>query len=269
MNNHLLSFAQIRDRLSRCDDGYVVEVPDHWRQGRTAYGGLTVGLGVATAHREVAQLPSLRSMIVNFTGPVMGVPLFVPTVLRKGKSVTVVQVTVRAEAAIAAQMVLCFGGSRETKLNVFGPMQPLPRPPGEYEPYIPPAAIPLAPQFATHFDTRLIAGARPVAAAEEGYVRVVSRHLDADSHRGIDALTVLADILPPAALVMAAAPAPVSSVTWMMNLLTDDPQTDEGWWQLDAKLTAAGDGYSSQQMRIWSLDGTLVAEGMQSVAQFF
>ncbi len=68
---------------------------------------------------------------------------------------------------------------------------------------------------------------------------------------------------------MAKTMGPVSSVTWMMNMLTDQPVTEDGWWQVEARLSSAANGYSSQQMKVWSLDGTPVAEGMQCVAQFF
>lgn len=269
MNHTSSSYAQLRQQLSPCDDGYTVTIPDHWRQGRTAYGGLTVGLAVAAAERQFTALPPLRSLIVNFTGPVVGNPRFTPRLLRRGKSVAAVEVTVWSEQAVAAQMVFCFGASRPSDLTVPGPVQPLYQPPQEFEPYVSAAARSLAPQFITHFEIRLVSGGRPVSAARQGHVHVVSRHVDVDSHQGIDSLVVLADVLPPAALMMATAPAPVSSVTWMMNLLCDEPRTEQGWWQLDSILTAAGDGYSSQQMRIWSLDGRLVAEGLQSVAQYF
>jgi len=61
---------------------------------------------------------------------------------------------------------------------------------------------------------------------------------------------------------------PVSSMSWMFNLLTDNPSTEDGWWQIESRLTAAQGGYSSQVMRIWNSAGELVVEGMQSIAIF-
>lgn len=57
-------------------------------------------------------------------------------------------------------------------------------------------------------------------------------------------------------------------MSWIFNLLTDNPQTKDGWWHIESRLTAAGGGYSSQLMRIWNMDGELVVEGMQSIAIF-
>jgi acyl-CoA thioesterase len=208
-------------------------------------------------------------MLVNFTGPVAGSPTFLPVCLRQGKSVTTVQVTVRAEGNLAAQIIFTFGGNRDSSLVVSGQPDPLIGSPEEYELFTPKEYEPFAPKFVANFDTRLVGGSRPVSGAEEGYIRVVTRHCDIESRVGIESFVAIADVLPPAALGMAKTVAPVSSVTWMMNMLTDDPVTEDGWWQIAARITAAENGYSSQQMNVWALDGTPVAEGMQSVAVFF
>ncbi len=273
MTDSPIGFAQIRASLRpakhRLSDGFTAEIPDLWRQGRTAYGGITAGLAVASAQLAMPELPSLRSMIVNFTGPVLANCLFVPTCLRRGKSVTTVQVTVFSEENVAAQIVFCFGSHRDSSLVVRGRPNRLDRSPLSYEPFTPDASASETPNFTVNFDTRLVAGGRPGSGVRDGYVHAVTRHRDADSQTGIDSFVTIADVLPPAALCMAPVMAPVSSVTWMLNLLTDDPVTDDGWWQLDTRLTTAANGYSSQQMKVWALSGTLVAEGMQSVALFF
>lgn len=273
MSDVPISFAQVRDGLVPSKrimgEGFATEIPDIWRQGRTAYGGLTAGLALASAHRAFPDLPPLRSMLVNFTAPITGNPLFIPICLRRGKSVTTVQVTVHSEESVGAQIIFCFGGSRDTTLVVPGVPMVLDRSPLDYERFTPEVVENLVAKFTVNFETRFVSGSRPVTGAEEGYVRAVSRHRDTDSHNGIDCLVTIADILPPAALCMTRSMAPVSSVTWMLNMLTDQPMTEDGWWQVDTRLTAAGNGYSSQQMRVWALDGTPVADGMQSVAQFF
>ena len=57
-------------------------------------------------------------------------------------------------------------------------------------------------------------------------------------------------------------------MTWIVNILSDKPETEDGWWHVESKMTAARGGYSSQVMRIWNTAGELVVEGMQSVAVF-
>ncbi len=61
---------------------------------------------------------------------------------------------------------------------------------------------------------------------------------------------------------------PVSSMTWLINLLTPTPHSRDGWWLLRAAGTYAENGCSSQDMAIWNADGHAIAAGMQSIALF-
>ncbi|MCY1170300.1 Thioesterase-like superfamily protein [compost metagenome] len=79
----------------------------------------------------------------------------------------------------------------------------------------------------------------------------------------------LADALPPAALkLLGKQPVPLSSVTWIINLLTPAPATRDGWWLLAAESSHAVNGGSSQTMMLWNADGVPIAQGMQSVVIF-
>jgi acyl-CoA thioesterase len=81
-------------------------------------------------------------------------------------------------------------------------------------------------------------------------------------------LALIGDCLPPAAMQLMHDFVPLSSMTWLLNLLGPVPATDDGWWLLSARTDYARAGSSSQAMGIWSADGTPVAEQMQSVAIF-
>jgi len=79
----------------------------------------------------------------------------------------------------------------------------------------------------------------------------------------------VADALPPAAFkLLEQRQAPISSLTWIVNLLTPTPITTDGWWLLSATSDYAKNGCSSQSMMIWNADGQPIAQGMQSVAIF-
>jgi len=246
--------------------GYRVDIPPHWKQGRTAYGGLTSALMLAAARKGFDDLPPLRSALINFVGPVTDSPLLTAKVERKGRNVT----SVSAGASIGEQAVgraeFLFGATRTSNVNLDFPAPPADAP-EEAEAFTPDAAKDIVPQFFHNFDTRLIAGARPMMG-DEGYIRTWSRHKDPASRSGVESLLCIGDVLPPAAMPLMRNFAPVSSMSWIFNLLTDDPQTRDGWWHVEARLTAANGGYSSQVMRIWNTDGELVVEGMQSIAIF-
>lgn len=267
-----LGFAAIAQSLLKQNetDGLSTRqaiIPDAWRQGRTAYGGLTAGLSYEVACLDFADLPPLRSMIINFIGPVTSDPVFTSRLLRKGRNVTSVEVEAKADEAIIATTSFVFGANRQSELAIDFPAPDAPAPEA-CEPFTPEFARPFVPQFFHNFDTRLIKGSRPMSGAEEGYIRTWSRHIDAPSRDGVGSFVTLTDVLPPAALPMFKKMGPVSSVNFMLNILVDNPITKDGWWHVETKLTAAQGGYASQVMRFWNTDGVLVAEGMQSVAIF-
>ena len=60
----------------------------------------------------------------------------------------------------------------------------------------------------------------------------------------------------------------ISSMTWLVNLLTPAPVTRDGWWLLRSRGSYAENGCSSQDMAVWSADGVPIASGMQSIAVF-
>ena len=169
--------------------------------------------------------------------------------------------------AAVISVTFCFGASRESDLGVGFPAPEAPNP-HECEPYTPKEYEAFVPVFFHKFDTRLIEGGRPATSQDEGYIRVWSRHHHENSRDGTPSLLCIGDVLPPGALPMLKRPVPVSSMTWMFNILSDTPSTEDGWWHIETRLTAAHGGYSSQVMRVWNYSGELIAEGMQSVTIF-
>ena len=262
----LLGWSGIRRSLHKDGDGFRAHVPANWKQGRTAYGGLTAALMLAAAIERFEALPPLRSALINFVGPVTEDPLLTANLERRGRNVTSVSAAAHIEEKCVGRADFLFGTERSSNINIDSPAPPATHP-KDTELLTPEVAAGMVPQFFHNFDTRLIAGARPMMGTE-GYMRTWSRHKDPESRTGLESLLCIGDVLPPAAMPLMREMAPISSMSWMFNLLTDTPQTEDGWWHIESRLTAAGGGYSSQLMRIWNLDGELTVEGMQSVAIF-
>lgn len=260
------SFQDIVDEMIKTEDGLQASVSQEWRQGRTAYGGLTTGLILAAALKDFPDLPQLRSIQVNFTGPVSETCVFRPTLLRQGRNVTTVRVDVMSDGVLSATANLSFGRFRTSILQQSFPA-PMAYPMENCEPFTPPQAENFVPSFFLRFDSRLIEGDRPVSGADKGYIRVWSRHKAENSREGMASLLTIGDVLPPAAMPTLTEFGPISSMNWHMNVLRP-AETSDGWWHIETCQTAAQDGYSSQVMRFWNTDGDLVAEGMQSVAIF-
>lgn len=261
-----IGWRDVNQSMLTTPHGCIPSIPDNWRQGRTCYGGLTAALMYETAQRQIEDLPPVRSALINFVGPVTGGPTLSSTLQRRGRNV----VNVSASAEIGQQAVaradFLFGASRESDVHVefLAPNAPKPE---DCEPFTPDSIKDMVPSFFHNFETRLIAGARPLMG-DEGYIRTWSRHRDAASRTGTGGLICIGDVLPPAAMPLMRTMAPVSSMSWIINILSNTPETEDGWWQIESRLTAARGGYSTQVMRIWNTAGELVAEGLQSIAIF-
>ena len=158
------------DSIADAGDGrFTVNASDDWRQGRTLYGGVSAGLCYAACERLLPDLPPLRSAQVAFIGPSGGEATLVPTILRRGKSVTFMACDLLADGVVATRTLFAFGGERESAFAVEAPAAPDVPPPED----CPPLFRQWAPTFAQHFDMRMAAGSRPVTGANEGEMVVV------------------------------------------------------------------------------------------------
>ena len=258
-------FREMMLSLAPGEGGLEIDLPADWLQGRTAYGGLTGALCVEAAARLNPGLPALRSAHFALAGPASGRLVVTAGVVRQGKSAVVIEAAVRGEAGPAARALLTYGAGRDSRI----------RQAGDPPPEVPvPEACPAffdaerRPGFSRHFDVRLAAGARPLTAGAEPRTCVWIRHGDGETPDGLPALVALADAIPSPALVLFPEFAPFSTMTWSLDLATATPASASGWWLLDSAIEAAGDGYATQDMRLWNGEGELVARARQMVSVF-
>ncbi|MBK0328167.1 thioesterase family protein [Rhodobacteraceae bacterium F11138] len=261
------TLSQILDTAEETATGPRFDVPENWKQGRTAYGGFTSALMLAAARGRTTDLPPLRSALINFTAPVSASPEFVVETFRQGRNVTTVNVRALIQQQVAAQGTFSFGVAQNSHVAQACPA-PAAQTPEQTAPLFPPEMPRLPAQFFENFEACRIEGDLPFAGAERGYLRVWVRYRDAEMWDRPEALIGIADVLPPAVFPICRRPGPNSSMTWICNFLSGAPATRDGWWMMETDLTAARDGYSSQVMRVWNTDGELVVEGMQSVVIF-
>lgn len=233
-------------------------------QGRTTYGGLTAALSLESALELVEDVP-VRSAQVAFVGPVGGDVVISPTILRRGKNTVFVSVDVVGEQGIAARSIFAFGAKRDSRLAFTRLEAPKVGGPEEAPSFFEDGR---RPHFANNFNVRLMAGARPVSGASEADITLWLRHRDEAALYNATTLLSLADAPPPAAMTMFTEPAPLSSMTWMAEFLTDHISTDNGWFLARHTAQTAKDGYSSQSMRMWNTSGEPVMVGRQTIAVF-
>ncbi|MBR0551421.1 thioesterase family protein [Stakelama marina] len=252
--------ADILSQASATDTGFTTAIPADWMQGRTAYGGLSAALALDAAKQIESDLPPLRSAQIAFIGPLAGKVTVEASKLRRGRNAAFIQADVTSEAGLGLRATFCFMAALSSAIRHDAtPRAPI-TPPGKG------AKIYTGPDEFFTGNFNFVDTKDGLDAAEWlRWGRLRARD-------GLDPTTELiavADGLPPAAFKLAEQKqTPLSSLTWIINLLTPEPTTRDGWWLLSAKTDSAHDGYSSQRMALWNADGEQVAEAMQGVAIF-
>ncbi|HTZ70918.1 MAG TPA: thioesterase family protein [Acetobacteraceae bacterium] len=255
----MASFSELIETISPAGE---LSVPDAWRQGRTTYGGLSAALCVAGVLRNHAAVPPLRAAHFTFLGPAAGALRIQSSLLRQGKNSVFVAADLHGEAGVATRATLAFGNARESRTS-FAALPAPAVPPPDGCPLFAPGRD--KPRFASQFEIRV---AR--RTSEPDFLMWV-RHNDPLARRGIVGLIALADVLPPAAITLVSAAAPVSTITWSVDMV--DPAAaeigdPEGWHLMQSRADHAADGYSSQAMALWNHTGAPVLVARQTVAIF-
>lgn len=248
--------------LSADDGRYRAAPGDDWRQGRTLYGGVQAALAVAAAEQAYPGLPPLRSAQIAYVGPSTGNVEIRPTLVRAGKSSAFVAVDVTAEAGPAARALFCFGAARASAHR--GAALPMPdvAAPEACDSFFRP---PHAPSFAQQFDGRRAGGAAVGSGADRAELLLWLRHRDPAAPDGAASLLAIGDAPPPAAITLFTAPAPISTMTWSIDVLVDHFD-GTGWYLMHVVGDAVADGYSSQSMTMWDAAGRPVMAARQTVA---
>lgn len=256
----LASLTPLADGL-----GFRVNATDDWRQGRTLYGGIAAALCMAAVERAFPDLAPLRSAQISFVGPAVGAVRLRPERLRQGKSVGFYGCDLLGEeGGVATRAVFCFGAAREsahTRRAVVAPAD-IP-PPDACTPY--PGGF--GPAFRQHFDMHHAKGSWPMSGGEPDFW-LWARHNDPNAPVGAAAVLALADAPPPALFGALSAPAVISSMTWMLDVLDADALSVPGWKLLRSTADTIAEGYSAQDMRLWGEDGRALIAGRQSIAMF-
>jgi acyl-CoA thioesterase len=247
--------------LTADDDKWTVEAPAAWSQGRTLYGGMTAALCFEAARRVAPEMP-LRSTHVLFSGPASGTLTLRPKLLRAGRSSAAVSVCCSGEAGEAALATFAFGSDRESRVDQAIPLGKLP----PKQPEDCPVFIERTSGFHERFELRLAEGSALMSGGAPDF-SVWVRFREPPDVEPTTALLALADALPPAAMARFPERAPISTISWSVDVLTEVDRVD-GWYLLRSASEHTRGGYSTQAMALWDAEGRQLAIGRQSVAIF-
>ena len=243
-------------------------VPDGWQQGRGAWGGLVVG---ALARAVVAAEPDperiLRSVSAELVAPaVVGPHEIALECVRRGSAVSTWRaVLLDEQERTVAVMTAVLGATRrvdtEPDYRSWQTVSP-PEAPGAG------TLAPLdlsrvgGPVFMQHLDMRPVTGIPGEGARPEAVGWVALREpvpMDAV------ALIALVDAWWPAGLVGMAALRPIATVAFAANLVIDPIDVPSGPLLHHSFVTAAAEGFTSEVRRLWTPDGRLVVDNLQSI----
>jgi acyl-CoA thioesterase len=264
-------FSEVVDSVKEQDGAWTATIPDSWSQGRTSFGGLLSALAVR-AMRGLAPSAPLRVLQTTFIAPVpAGTVRIEAKLLRSGKSASHVEARLYDQGQLACLAVAVFGAARESAIQVE------PRPPGlsvtpeQSTPF--PWIEGVTPVFTRRCVMRWASGRMPYMGASEPktqiYVGFRDEPFAGNGLAGESQLIGYADIIPSPGLSLLRKPAVASSLTWTLELLTDDyGPAREGLWLMDAEVTSGRQGYLSQTATLWSPEWRAVALSRQSVVAF-
>lgn len=206
-------------------------------------------------------LPPLQSAQIAFVGPLVGEIEISAHILRRGKNTAFIQAEISSADGVGLTCNFIFMNRRQSHLDYVN---------------IPAPDFPLTPTddvlrsgppefFTGHMQY-------PDKKLELGMAtnRLASWHRLTE-HQGLDhiaELICIGDALPPSAMGLMTEKGMVSSMNWQINMLTDSPTTENGWWYLSSETHHAAKGASGQYMTVWNSSGEAVLTGMQSVAIF-
>jgi acyl-CoA thioesterase len=260
----MTSLTQILDGLTPLGDGpgWRGQIPDTWLQGRTGYGGLSAAIALHCAMQSDTDLPPLRSAQVSFIGPLAGPIMITAHRLRRGKNAAFIQADIESEAGLGLRCTFVFMRAIDSEVDHATTDVPdFPKPGPDEKTFKGNPHVAFTQNF-EFLDRREGPNLKPAEWLR--WTRLNER-------QGLDPmveLMAIGDCLPPAALRLLGRNVPMSSMTWILNVLGPTPSTEDGWWLLRSNADYARAGSSSQQMGIWNSKGEMVAEQMQSVAVF-
>jgi acyl-CoA thioesterase len=240
------------------------DTPANWLQGRTIYGGLSAALALQAALRDgPPNLPPLKSAQIVFVGSASSALTFKTLVLRQGKSATCISVDCMSAADVALRAMFIFAEPRPSKIRQDFYQFPAVNGPENYQKL---GVVAQAPASLANFELRFASKSLPVTGSEHPELMAWVRHVDASGVDPTVALLTLGDSLSLAVMASFTEFAPVSSMTWTLDIA--QPVVAGEWFLLRSTSQRAGDGYSFQIMEIWNEQKQLVLSGSQTVAIF-
>lgn len=236
-------------------DGLYADVPEHWLQGRTVFGGLLTAIGLQACSEGVEPDRRVRSVQARFSGPAVAGRIDVDVEDGGiGRSVSHRRAVLRQAGEVCTVVDVTFGVTREkSKMRLGGPDAPDATEPGSGFPF--PYIPGVTPVFTQNLQATLLDGDMPYSGSSQALIGGWCRWKGGNG--GLGGTLALLDAWPPPTLALATAPHPSSTVHLTLHLIGDVP-SDGSWLRLRSRGLTAGQGYCTSQAFMWNEVGELV-----------
>jgi hypothetical protein len=247
-------------------DHFQADIPDGWRQGRGAFGGLVVAtLARAIEAFEASPERPLRTLTAEICGPVLPGPASIRVErLRAGTGVSTLAARLEQGGEVLAHAVAMHGRRRAVDVDFCELAPPAVPPWREVPPFVMPDGF--RPEFAQHFEMRAVAPF-PFTGAAEAFTAGWVRALDPGPARDAGYVVALADAWWPAIFSRLTAPRPAATIAFTLELLAGAEGLDPVAPLLhSARAVVSRDGYVVELRELRGEDGRLLACNQQTFA---
>lgn len=258
-------------------------VADGWQQGRGAWGGLTITAmaEIVAAHESTDRV--LRTISTQILEPVVvGDYTMTAKCLRQGSAMSTWEVDISPHAfkddstnlgSVARAQIIT--GSRRN-IEITPPLKEwgsavMPEVATAEECMIIPLGPPVAPTFTQRLEYRPISPLPTMGESDTalGWVRIPSATKPGSIWTAAELMGII-DAWWPVSYSIMKEMRPMATVAFSAHLLID-PETIESVkgerapLLHEATISSAFDGFTSELRRLWTADGRLVAENLQSI----
>lgn len=247
-------------------DAFTLDVPAGWRQGRGAFGGLTIAALIRAIEQRAGDGRTVRTVTAEIPGATAaGEAEIHVEVLRAGKTTTTARAVLEQAGEVKTHAVAILSAPYATEGMRWCELQAPAAPPWDtIEPV--PMQVGAWPEFASHFEYRLVGGIPGAGAAAHtvGWVRP----RDPGAARDVGYIAAVMDAWWPATLVrMRPPPQRMATIAYTLEIVGGLEGLDP-----DKPLLYRGDvpvcepGYFLETRELWSDSGRLVARNHQTFA---
>jgi acyl-CoA thioesterase len=244
---------------------FVAQIPDGWQQGRGAYGGVALGLLTRAVMAAAGEELGLRSLAAALCAPVIvGEAELLVESLRTGSGTATLAARLVQAGELRAHATAVLGRPRTGEDLGWEPPRVAPPPWRELTPVD--IGPPLAPTFTRQMELRPTS-APPFSGSRETQASGWLRARDPGPARDAAYLAALSDVWWPSFLMRLAAPRPIATVSYMLEIVgsmdgldPDAPLYHEG------TSPVARQGYAVELRSLRGEDGRLLAMNQQVLA---